>query len=619
MATYPPTLNPLPAIFNPNEFYKEETGVDNLTDVLIEGNDAGANQIDMNNNKIVDCANPTNNQDVATKLYVDSQGVNTLVAGNNITIISNPTTDPVVGVKSPLDATLFIGNQLIDGGSVDLTGDKTATLGIQTTNGVLSSINLSYSEPTTSTTNAFTLQTQDTQVVETMSVADATATRTKTETLAIGSYDENIQFTASKFAIRNMSDTSAGSGITFGDGSTFLNTAQDIVNSAGVSKTINYQDAGATKIVSTNQQVSSSQNLNTFYYQDNGAGGLQTYSQTEANGTYARTRLNYTPTTAGQPNLTTLSSNSAGCSLRHDIGISPTSFSEISTGSANCTISHNVGSSLLQINTATNSSSINQTADNSGSGGSVSYQQNVGTTAFSINSLSASGTAITCSANPLSVNSGSFITNTSGRVGAVSQPSFVFDSANATAGSYPAIKIDRSAGNYSAGETLGSISMWGKDSAGTSREWSRLQTKTENVGGSNQDGTLSILNSVNGVMLETFNFNGGQNEINSFRPLDMNGNNIRTTSGNLTIETSNSTGPGLLTLSALQSININSGGGSNIALTTSGGNFTLNTGATGGVQLTGTALTSGSASGNSGQHLVITINGTPYKIQLLNP
>jgi hypothetical protein len=31
------------------------------------------------------------------------------------------------------------------------------------------------------------------------------------------------------------------------------------------------------------------------------------------------------------------------------------------------------------------------------------------------------------------------------------------------------------------------------------------------------------------------------------------------------------------------------------------------------------ALTSGSAGGSSGQHLQVTINGTAYKIQLLNP
>jgi hypothetical protein len=99
----------------------------------------------------------------------------------------------------------------------------------------------------------------------------------------------------------------------------------------------------------------------------------------------------------------------------------------------------------------------------------------------------------------------------------------------------------------------------------------------------------------------------------------MNGNNIRTASGNLTIDTTGSSGPGILTLSALQSININSGSSSNIALNTSGGNLTLNTSTTGGIQLTGTALQSATSGGNSGQHLVITLNGTPYKIKLENP
>ena len=73
---------------------------------------------------------------------------------------------------------------------------------------------------------------------------------------------------------------------------------------------------------------------------------------------------------------------------------------------------------------------------------------------------------------------------------------YVFQNNNANTTSYPAMKIDRTAPNSLAGDTLGSISIWGKDGAGTSREWSRIQTKTENVGVGNQDGTLSIFNSI---------------------------------------------------------------------------------------------------------------------------
>jgi len=37
------------------------------------------------------------------------------------------------------------------------------------------------------------------------------------------------------------------------------------------------------------------------------------------------------------------------------------------------------------------------------------------------------------------------------------------------------------------------------------------------------------------------------------------------------------------------------------------------------INFTGSAISSGSASGSSGQHLCISVNGTPYKIALLNP
>ena len=676
MATYPPTISQLPAIFNPNEFYKEETGVGTLEEVLTEGNDG--NNLGIVNGGAITCASlgsPFGSiqaldasliDDIGTtglaivpngtlklkgcfdkgsilagdgstsvELPVGANGlflktnsgassglewasngdVNSVVAGTNISV--SGTTDPVVSIKSPLDATLDIGNQLVQGNSADVI-DPTivSSIGLQTTNGSIASLSLISNDPNISggIDNGAFLTTNNTSSFLSLASQSGGGSNNYSylNTADAGGILENINLTASKFATRIMSDAQAGSGITFGDGSTFLNITQDIVNASGCSSGITYQNPVSGRVVSTNQQVNSAQNLNTYAYND--AGGFITYTQVEADNAKSRVRCVHIPSTGGQQNIGSFNTNSAGCSLRQDVGAYN---SEISTAVNTCNITHNVASSLLQINTTQNSSTINQTADNSAGGGSVSYQQNVGTTNFSINSQSASGTAITCS-TPLSVNTGSFITNTSGRVGAVSQPSFVFDSANATAGSYPAIKIDRSSGNYSAGDTLGAISMWGRDSAGTSREWSRLQTKTENVGASNQDATLSIFNSVNGVVSETFNFNGGQNENNSFRPLDMNGNNIRTSSGNLTIDTTASTGPGILTLSALQSVLINSGGGSNIALNTSSGNFTLNTGTTGGIQLTGTALTSGSAGGNSGLHLVITINGTPYKIQLLN-
>lgn len=640
MATYPPTINQLPAIFNPDEFYQEQTGdVGTLAEVLAQGNDGnnlgivsggaiGCSSITtpfgfinaLETTTITDIATTgvaidptgtlkikgattkgsllagdgTNTIDLPTATngsYLKTNsatasglewgtGINSLVEGNNIFINNNPTTDPTISVREPLNATLQIGNQLIDGGSVDLTGDKSATLGIQTTNGVLSSINLSYSEPTTQSSNAFTLQTQDTQVVETMSVADATATRTKTETLVIGGYDENISFNPSKFATRTMSDTSAGSGITFGNGSTFLNITQEVVNSAGVSKGINYQNPTTSKVVSTNQQVNSAQNLNTFSYAD--VGGFTTYTQFEADGNRSRFRNFYLPSSGGLLNTNSLQTSAGGCSLRQDAG---SSYCEIATTSNSFNLQNAVNASSLQIATTDTAGTITHTTNSSGQ---VLYTQNCGTTSLEVKSLP-SASSITCS-NSLSLSSA--------LNGSVAIPSFRFINTSANTINYPAITIERATPNSGAGNIIGGVSFQAKDATGSQVEWARIQTKTENVGAGNQDGTLSIFNSVNGVVSETFNFNGGQNENNSFRPLDMNGNDIRTITGGLQIGCSTSATAGAV-------------------LTLATKNGTAGSGA--GLALTGDTLLSGSSGGNSGQHLCLTIGGVVYKIALLNP
>jgi hypothetical protein len=82
---YPP--NDVGSVFNPANF--DTITANNLSDVLIAGNNAGLNQINMNSQKIILCANPTSAQDVATKNYVDSYVpasdnlANVLIAGNS--------------------------------------------------------------------------------------------------------------------------------------------------------------------------------------------------------------------------------------------------------------------------------------------------------------------------------------------------------------------------------------------------------------------------------------------------------------------------------------------------------------------------------------------------------
>ena len=149
---------------------------------------------------------------------------------------------------------------------------------------------------------------------------------------------------------------------------------------------------------------------------------------------------------------------------------------------------------------------------------------------------------------------------TNSGVGGLANPSLVLTNSNATINTIPTIELNKTGRNLTAGESVGSISMYGLDAVAQKTEFARIQTKAENVASGNEDGTLSIFNSVNGAILETFNFNGGQNENNSFRPLDLNGNALRTTSGSLTLDATASSGTGNIDISAKSTgvVNINS-------------------------------------------------------------
>lgn len=179
----------------------------------------------------------------------------------------------------------------------------------------------------------------------------------------------------------------------------------------------------------------------------------------------------------------------------------------------------------------------------------------------------------------------------------LTQPCLIQQLTTPTAGNGYFSRVNLTGHNTTPGNTLHAHSVYANDGTGVNREWSRIQTKTENVSAGNQDGTLSIFNSVNGVIQETFNFNGAQNENNSFRPLDMNGNDIRCASGSLQVGCSTSTTAGAtLTLATKDNV---AGSGA-------------------GLLLTGNTLLNASAGGSAGTHLCLTINGVVYKIALLN-
>jgi hypothetical protein len=148
---------------------------------------------------------------------------------------------------------------------------------------------------------------------------------------------------------------------------------------------------------------------------------------------------------------------------------------------------------------------------------------------------------------------------TTDSVGGLTAPQLTLNNNNTSATlnvGFPTIEMYKSGRNAQTSETLGSISVFADDGGSQKTEFARIQVKTENVASGNEDGTISFFTSVNGTNSEVFNFNGAQNENNSFRPLDLNGNALRTNSGDMAITTASSSGTGDLTITAKNNITL---------------------------------------------------------------
>jgi hypothetical protein len=119
-------------------------------EILVDGSNSMLNNLSLNNNKIVNLANPTNNQDAASKLYCDTNslivesncllinGTNSMEASmdlNNHQIVNlaNPTNTQDAATKNYID-NKFNGNNIFLGntsGSAVTTGVFNTSLGFQ--------------------------------------------------------------------------------------------------------------------------------------------------------------------------------------------------------------------------------------------------------------------------------------------------------------------------------------------------------------------------------------------------------------------------------------------------------------------------------------------------------
>jgi hypothetical protein len=108
----------------------------------------------------------------------------------------------------------------------------------------------------------------------------------------------------------------------------------------------------------------------------------------------------------------------------------------------------------------------------------------------------------------------------------------------------PLVEYYKSGRNGVSADIIASNDFYANNYAGVKTLFARVESAIRNTGVGNDDGSLGFYFATNGVLAEVFRFNGADNENNSFRPLDMNNQAIKTSTGSLTLSTTASSGTG---------------------------------------------------------------------------
>jgi hypothetical protein len=101
-----------------------------------------------------------------------------------------------------------------------------------------------------------------------------------------------------------------------------------------------------------------------------------------------------------------------------------------------------------------------------------------------------------------------------------------------------------------AGDVLFTQSVFGKDAGNLKQEYTRISHTLRDASTGGEDGSIEFSCFVNNVINTFIQINGNQNEINFLKSLDMEGHNIRTSTGNMTLTTASSGGNGNITIDA---------------------------------------------------------------------
>ena len=418
-----------------------------------------------------------------------------------------------------------------------------------------------------------------------------TETSSHTTTNTANSVDENFSITGGSgesLALFNLKSTGGGSDYqtlytaSTGDAS----QQRQIVSGGGSVLVEQFTTAGGVVVTSNNIQTNAVQTIQSMSYTSTPA---TTSILMEADSTRVRERHLYsTPFSGVISTGTTLATDSNGCSLTQSYTQSVNNATTvINTNNSGCQASTTAGSFNVTGPQVSLTASTN----------------NMFLTAPSRINLACNGTRLdfttvdTVLTNP--TNSGGGTTTILGSA-VVGKPALILSNAPSNLANNPTtleMFYNKSIAGAT-GDLVTAINFFGEDAATNKVQFGGIESViTSAGGGGGVDGAMDFYTCVNGTKSLVLRLNGADNENNSFRPLDMNGNAIRNTTGNMTIDT-----------------NASATAGSTLTLATK--DATIGSGA--GLVLTGNTLLNASAGGSSGQHLCLTIGGTVYKIALLN-
>ena len=160
-----------------------------------------------------------------------------------------------------------------------------------------------------------------------------------------------------------------------------------------------------------------------------------------------------------------------------------------------------------------------------------------------------------------------------------------------------------------AGDVLFNQSVYGKDNTfpnGLKQEYTRITHTIRDSAGGGEDGSMELSCFVNGAVNTFLQINGNENEINCLKVLDMGGNNIRTTTGNITLDgTSAPSGSGNINLNPRGTAVCNVNG--NFRIPSTSDNFVIGTAGSG---FNGLMSSQGASFTNTGiANAILTFNG----------